>query len=363
MTYRYLTQDALTGDWLTLDLPLTDVEFGPQLNGPGHLKGELSPRLAHTAIDLVDPGNTLIYVERDGLLRWGGIIWQAVPEGNTLKIEASGWTSYLHRRHDVDGELGGRAPYVYTDPCQIARDIVAYAQSVPDGNLGITVDGTTSAAKTGTPADPWHSRWWENPNLGDQFDNLFKAAASPDHTCTVHWDAQHRPVRRIQLGYPRLGARRTDIYFSTGINIVDSVPVTYSADEYAQVVIATGVGEGRAKQRSTDAVRNNRLRLEQVLDLPEVRGVDVLAKRARAERTWRQVMGTVEQITVRDHPAAPIGSWQVGDDVRVTVRDQWTRYSGWCRITGWTVHPQTPGGESATLTLDPAESYHYGLTS
>ncbi|MGI5526818.1 hypothetical protein ACQEVX_05125 [Streptomyces syringium] len=363
MTYRYLTQDALTGEWLSLDLPLTNVEFGPQLSGPGHLRGELSPRLAHTAIDLVDPGTTLIYVERDGLLRWSGIIWQAEPEGDTLKIEAASWTSYLHRRYDLDGELGGRGPYVRADPCQIARDIVAYAQSIPDGDLGITVDATTSKSQTGTPAEPWHSRWWETPNLGDQFDNLFKAADSPDYTCTVHWDDQHRPVRRIQLGYPRLGARRTDIHFSTGINITHSVPVTYSADEYAQVVIATGIGEGRAKQRSTDAARNGRLRLERTLDLPEVRGTDVLAERARAERAWRQVMGTVDQITVRDHPAAPIGSWQIGDDVRVTVRDQWTNYSGWCRITGWTVHPDTPGGESATLTLDPAESYHYGLTA
>ncbi|MEV4741566.1 hypothetical protein [Streptomyces sp. NPDC049555] len=363
MTYRYLTQHALTGEWLSYNLPLTDVEFGPQLNGPGHLRGELSPRLPHLSRTLVDPGTTVIYVERDGLLRWGGIIWQADPEGDSLKIEASGWTSYLHRRHDLHGELDGRGPYVRADPCQIARDIVAYTQSVPDGNLRIAVDPTTSAAQTGTPAEPWHSHWWETPTLGDRFDDLFKPASSPDYTCSVHWDGKHRPVRRIELGYPRLGARRTDIAFSTGINITDNAPVTYSADEYAQVVIATGVGDGRAKQRATDAVRDGRLRLEKVLDLPDVRGTDVLADRARAERAGRQVMGAVDEITVRDHPAAPIGSWQIGDDVRVTVRNQWTDFSGWCRITGWTVHPQAPGGESATLALAPAESYHYGLTT
>ncbi|MGD3109502.1 hypothetical protein [Streptomyces sp. YGL11-2] len=363
MTYRYLTQHALTGEWLSPHLPLTDVEFGPELNGPGHLRGTLTPRLAWLHPELADPGNTLLYVERDGLLRWGGLIWQVEPEGDELKVEAAGWSSYLQRRHDLDGELNGRGPYVNTDPCTIARDIVDYAQSVPDGDLGLTVDATTSTATVGTAAEPWHSRWWETPVLGDQFDDLVKGPDSPDYTCTTWWGHHRQPVRRIELGYPRLGARRTDVSFTSGINIIDSPPVTYSADDYAQVVIATGSGEGRAQQRAIDAVRNNRLRLEHVLELPEVRGKDTLAQRAKAERAWRQSLGNVEEITVRDHPQAPIGSWQVGDDVRVTVRSQWTHWSGWCRITGWTIRPDTPAGETATLSLARADAYHYGTAA
>ncbi|GGX36786.1 hypothetical protein [Streptomyces noursei] len=363
MTYRYLTQHALTGEWLSPHLPLTDVEFGPELNGPGHLRGTLAPRLAWLHPELADPGNTLLYVERDGLLRWGGLIWQVEPEGGELKVEAAGWSSYLKRRHDLDGELDGRGPYVNTDPCTIARDIVAYAQSIPDGDLGLTVDATTSTTTVGTAAEPWHSRWWETPVLGDQFDDLVKGPDSPDYTCSTWWGHHRQPVRRIQLGYPRLGARRTDVTFTSGINIIDSPPVTYSADDYAQVIIATGSGEGRAQQRAIDAVRNRRLRLEHVLDLPEVRSQDTLARRAKAERAWRQSLGHVEEITVRDHPHAPIGSWQVGDDVRVTVRSEWANWSGWCRITGWTIRPDTPAGETATLTLARADAYHYGTAA
>ncbi|TJZ49467.1 hypothetical protein FCH28_24465 [Streptomyces piniterrae] len=122
----------------------------------------------------MDPGTTLIYAERKGQLRWGGLIWQAEPEGDELKVEAAGWTSYLQQRHDLDGELGGRGPYVRTDPCKTARDIVAYAQSIPDGDLGLRVDSTTSKAMVGTPSEPWHSRWWETPVLGGQFDDLVK---------------------------------------------------------------------------------------------------------------------------------------------------------------------------------------------
>ncbi|MCX4666445.1 hypothetical protein OG453_07155 [Streptomyces sp. NBC_01381] len=358
-----MTQNALTGEWLSPHLPLTGVEFGPELNGPGQLRGALSPRLVWSHPELTDPGNTLLYVERNGLLRWGGIIWQTEPEGNEMKIEAAGWSSYFHHRHDLDGELGGRGPYVRADPCKVIRDIAAYAQSVPDGDLGVSVDNTTSKATVGTPAEPWHSRWWENPVLGDLLDDLVKDPNSPDYTCGTWWDHNHQPVRRIRLGYPRLGARRTDIAFGSGINIIDSTPVTYSADEYAQVVIATGTGEGRAQQRAIEAVRNRRLRLEHLIELPDVRGRDVLAQRAKAERAWRQNLGQVEEITVRDHPSAPIGSWQIGDDVQVSVRDQWTNWSGWCRITGYTIRPDTSQGETATIQLEPAGAHQYATAA
>ncbi|GGU44196.1 hypothetical protein [Streptomyces violascens] len=363
MGYRYLTQHALTGAWLTSDLPLTDVEFGPDLNGPGHLRGTLEPHLGRRLPEIADAGNTLIYVERDGYLRWGGIIWRAEPEGDKVVVEAAGWTSYLQRRRDLDGELGGRGPYVRADPCRIICDIVAYAQSIPDGDLGLSVDGITSSATVGSPAEPWHSRWWENPVLGDQLDDLVKGPNAPDYTCGVWWDSARRPVRRIQLGYPRLGRRRDDLSFSTGINIITSTPVQYSADDYAQVVIATGTGEGRSQKRAIDAVRNGRLRLEHALDLPDVRATETLAQRARAERTWRQRLGHIEEITVRDHPQARIGAWQIGDDVQVAVRDQWTTWSGWCRITGWTIHPDTAAGETATIQLAPADSYQYGAAA
>lgn len=168
------------------------------------------------------------------------------------------------------------------------------------------------------------------------------------------------PQRRIRLGYPRLGRRRTDLSFSTGVNIATTTQVPRSADDYAQVVIAAGAGEGRARYRAVDAVRDGRLRLEHLLELPDVRGNDVLARRARAERTWRQRMGTISSITVTDHPAAPFGSWTVGDDVLVTVHDQWVDFTGWMRITGWRAQPDTEAGERFVISLERADSYHYG---
>lgn len=359
--WRYWTQDALTGIQLHPALPLTGVEFTRELNGPGSFVGTLAPRFADSNPLVVAPGRTLIYVEADGLLRWGGIIWRAQPEADQYTVEAAGWSSYLHRRHDHHGELGGRGPYVYADPCQVIRDIWAYAQEQPDGNLGVVVDATVSSARVGTPAEPLHSYWYETPVLGEMVDDLVSEDDSPDYTDWCAYQTGGAVARRLRLGYPRLGARRSDISFRSGVNIVAAVPVTYSADEYANTIIATGSGEGTARRFAVDSVRDGGLRLETVLALPDVNGNDVLGRRARAERTRRQVMGQVASIQVRHHPNAPLGSWQIGDDVMVQARSDWGAWSGWSRITADTIRPGGEDGEDhITLDLARADSFHYG---
>jgi hypothetical protein len=358
---RVLTQNALTGAWLSTALPVTDLEYGDELNGPGTFTGKLSPRLLASNPALADPGNTLIYVESAGQLQWGGLVWDVRSSGSEYTIEAASWSSYLQKRFDLDGEYGGRGPYSYADRCQVLRDIWTYAQSIADGDLGVLVDSTTSTSKIGTPADVYHSYWYEMKSLGDQVDDLVSDDATPDYTCTTAWNSSKTAVvKRIRLGWPRLGARRTDITFSSGVNIIEEPEEALSGDDYAQVVIGGGSGDGSAKLRQISAVRNGRLRLEAAVDYPEINGNDVLKDRVEFERAWRQTLGSVEQVTIRNTTAAPFGSWQVGDDVYVRIHNAWTDYTGWCRITGWTIKPTAQGGPQAVITLKPASMYQYG---
>ncbi|WP_424216989.1 hypothetical protein ACN20G_33385 (plasmid) [Streptomyces sp. BI20] len=358
--YRYRTWDALTRRPLLQDLQLGDVEFGPRLNAAGEFSGEIPVRLPLIGTEVLAPGATLLTVERDGLGLWGGIVWRTEPDGAALPVEASGWGSYLHRRHDLHGMLNGRGPWVNADPCKVVRDVWAYAQEAPDGDLGVVVDPVVSQAKVGSPAEPYRSDWWEMPVLGDIVDDMVKVEGGPEWTEDTVWE-KGVPRGRIRLGWPRLGTRRTDIAFTTGVNVISAPPQSHDGDEFAQVVIALGAGEGRARRRAVDAVRDGRLRLESVLEVPGERGEDRLAARARTERLARQILGEITDIDVIDHPAAPVGSWQVGDDVPVRVDGGWGQYAGWCRITGWTIRP--PRGkdpEQITLHLRRSDRYTYG---
>lgn len=359
-SYRYFTTDALTGKVLARDLNLSDVQFGPALSATGSLTGAAEPRLARLVRSQLDPGNTKIFAERDGRLLWGGLIWRADPEGPRLNIEASGWGSYPYRRYDLHGQLNGRGPYTYADPCTVIRHVWAYCQEQPDGQLDVQTDATTSKVTVGTPDDPYRIDWWDTPSLGDVIEDMAAVEGGPEWTEDVSWQ-NGTPRGHIRIGWPRLGRRRTDIHFESGINITQVVPVEYDGDSLAQVVVALGAGEGRNRRRAVDAVRDGRLRLERLLEVPEEKANDRLTARARKERVSRQVIGEVTEITVRDHPAAPIGSWQTGDDVRVRVHDHWTEFDAWSRIVSWQI---SPGAESkpeqAVLQLQRADRFTYG---
>jgi hypothetical protein len=357
--WRYWTQHALTGVQLHPALPLEQAEFGNELNGPGELRATITPRFVKANVSSLMPGKAVIYAEADGFLRWGGLIWDIAATDGEYQIEAAGWSSYLTARHDTHGELNARGPYVNQDPCKIIRDLWAYAQEQPDGNLGVTVDATSSSATVGTPAEPWHSYWYETPNLGDHLDDLVSEEGAPQYTCSCRYLTNGTVEKRLQLGYPRLGARRTDIAFRTGVNIIDAPPVQYAGDDFANVIIATGSGEGTATRRVEAPSRDGGLRMEHVLALPTVNGTDVLGRRAAAELKRRRVLGQVESITVRDHPNAPLGSWQIGDDVHVTVNNQWVSWAGWCRIIADSYRP-SESPDQAVLTLKRADAYHYG---
>ncbi|MFE0257291.1 hypothetical protein [Streptomyces sp. NPDC059010] len=350
--YRYILARAATGEILHWNLPLTGVEFGPERSGPGSFHATLNPTFSRALSDMLDDaGDTVILVERNARLVWGGLLWRAEPEGPRLPVEASGFTSYLHRRFDLHGNLDGRGPYIEADPCQVIRDVWSYAQDQPDGDLGVVVDDTKSTAKTGTAKDPYTTSKADPRNLGEIVDEMADIDDGLEWTETVTWRGRHTE-RRIVLGAPRLGRRREDLTFTTGANVTGQPHILKDADSYAQWVIGLGAGEGARRKVVVDGERNGRLRLEHKLETSE-KDTTKLRQRARRERLARQILPTLTEMEITDHPAAPIEALRVGDDVRIRLHEPHTAYDGWNRITGWTVRPgegETP--ERVTLQLE-----------
>ena len=120
-TYRYLFVDLLTNE-IIAELPLTGVSFTQQLNQAGAFDGHLLLSGINTFEFNVDasttPARNAIYVDRNGILVWGGIIWARTynSSSQTLSLSAREMISYFERRRIIE-----LTDFVSTDQLEIGR--------------------------------------------------------------------------------------------------------------------------------------------------------------------------------------------------------------------------------------------------
>jgi hypothetical protein len=373
--WRYIVQSALSGDFLEWDLPLEVEEMSWQLNGAGTLRGTVAPDVGQyrtASGDLVlQEWGVFIYAEKDGVIRWGGILTRSGFEGKAWSVEASSFTTYLYGL-PYTGSPWSR---IGVDPLDAAREVWRHAQSFPTGNLGMVLDSTKSPVRIGTPkvtkydpkkgktvtvaeAEPYVLAWYEAVDCGDEFDNL--ADETPFEYAETHsWASatSQTITHRLRLGYPRLGRdRTTDLAFIQGENVVSVVTATRDGEEFANEVVAIGTGQGVKTLRTTKAVRDGRLRRARVFTDKSTKTTARLQKQAEVVlRTHRDVL-EVTSVEVVDHPHAPLASWQLGDDILVQATLPWVgEVRLRSRVVGWSL----TGENSARLDLRRADSFDY----
>ena len=143
-TYRYLFADLLTNE-IIAELPLTGVSFTQQLNQSGTLNGHVLLSALNSAEFNVNastiPGRSAIYVDRNGDLIWGGIIWNRTYNSaeQVLSLTAREFESYFERRR-----ISTTDTFTNTDQLVIARTLIDDAQLVPSGDIGVITGSETS---------------------------------------------------------------------------------------------------------------------------------------------------------------------------------------------------------------------------
>jgi hypothetical protein len=101
-TYRYFTADLLSNEILS-EIPFQGVTYERALKGAGSFSGGISVSDETDALDLYNstmPGNTALFVVRDGVCVWGGILWNRTYDvvGRRLSVSALEFTSYFYHR-------------------------------------------------------------------------------------------------------------------------------------------------------------------------------------------------------------------------------------------------------------------------
>jgi hypothetical protein len=101
--YRYFVVDLLSNALLA-EIPFKNVSYERGLKAAGSFSGSIPIVNATDSMDLYEstmPGKTALYVVRDGVCVWGGIIWSRSYDivGKILSVRGSEFTSYLFHRN------------------------------------------------------------------------------------------------------------------------------------------------------------------------------------------------------------------------------------------------------------------------
>ena len=114
--YRYFTTDLLTNQVLA-EIPFRGVSFERSIKSAGTFGGTIPVIPDTSSMNIYDstmPGKTALYVVRDGVCVWGGIVWHRSYDvvSRSLNVSASEFTSYFHHRdiwktwsHDFGADL------------------------------------------------------------------------------------------------------------------------------------------------------------------------------------------------------------------------------------------------------------------
>lgn len=357
----YQLQWASLSDRNTIlgELPITSLEYSDVLNAPGEITGtvHLNPYPDHPTLFTQDnfrEADTALYVLRDGVPMWGGIMWgwRANVNNDTVDFAGEGWHSYIRRR-----VISATVFAEGNDQGEVAEKIL---QNVIDaGNpldLQYNIDDTT-----GVDRDRVYY-WWEGKNAGEALEQLAAVENGFDfyYSTTIH-PTTGDYVITFNLLYPTTG-RETNHVFELGTNVSF---VNYSSDGKGITTrwLGFGTGQGAGVLYSTaydpgafgyeGGTRSYQL-LEDVASWP-----DVVNQATLDEHVARRLIQstTPSRLIVLNHypdTEPRLGTYQIGDQCTVTASRGFVQLDrALHRIVDRRVAVADNGGESVQLTLAP----------
>ncbi|WP_406153255.1 hypothetical protein OG217_05880 [Streptomyces sp. NBC_01023] len=395
--WRFIAQRALPEEILDWEVPFA-LSSNPKrdLSGPGAMAGTIEPEYARMlgadGKPILQEWDTKLYLEIDGVIRWGGVVTKTSYDGPQASIQCEGFSCYPQgipyedymisgalvtpkdpyagkdKNHDgwVDGKKGKQRvpdpPKPYGGPrvdvYDAFRKIWSHVQSRPYGNIGLEIDSHKLGELLGTSdgQNPWELAWWENPDCGQTIDTLTNTTPF-DWIETHAWSGSGNAIEhRLHLGTPRLGRKRDDLRFADGENLIAIAKPEGMGDDYANEVVVLGKGEGRKMARAQVHRYDGRLRRVATVADKTLSSSSSLNTRGQQELAGRTNALQIPAIQVIDHPNARLGSWQLGDDIRVQVHVPWVGdVDVWHRV----VSDEISADGTVVLTLKRSDAFHY----
>lgn len=358
-TYTYLFCDLLT-DVLLAELPLSDVRYSTELNGIGTLSGTIpySDETLPLGPDAASvPSRTSLYVDRDGVIVWGGIVWTRELVQGGKAIQAAEFLSYYEKRHvkqtlSTDTSVILNPAYVptgqrlYTDQKYIVWSLLQYAHSQPGGNPGVSTAQLTAPAHGVSRSVTYFG--YERPQIYKSISELAAADNGFDFGIDVGWNPVAGNVpptryRRAQTWFPRRGRPAADsgLVFSKGGSGSSILDYTWPENGVDMATEVTGLGDGTGEAKvlavaqDTDLLASGWPLLEAVTSYDGVIDQAQLDGLTAAELTARGAAQVQPVFEVSADTDPEFGSYSVGDEALFVIDPE----------------PRTPAGREGVLRI------------
>lgn len=382
--FAFLAYDIMTGNLLE-EVPLKNVSVQQRLNTPGTLQGEvdlLDPAVRNKGLgQLLQPGRTAIFMDWDGFLLFGGILWTvdfARSKGDSVPIRCQDFGSYFGSRVQAKDYTnppaavhGVTTPFTgWTNFGNLADPMVIAAKVVTDA---LAVHGSALAAGTGFPLTINQNNGTGTP-FGEWVVVSYPAtqeqsvltivstlasmgyAAGFDYQFDVAWNGS-TPAVTMNMGYPRIG--RIASASSVIIDTQRAVDYSYPQDATQMATTVYGIGSGaaivQAALSNPAPITAGWPLLEQVAQFSNVTSYWTLAAGILGVLGQHSWPVTTPSVTIPLLGDPSPSDYQVGDDVLWVVPPDERFPNGmqsYWRIVGVDYKIADEGMSTATLTFN-----------
>jgi len=320
--YTYYFGNLVAGT-ISAALPCKDVTYTQQLNTPGSFSASLNvsdPGVANMdPITWTAPGKTALWIDRNGVLVWGGIIWGRTYDSTKYQIAISGSTfdSYGQRRYiDYDNVVTS------TEQLTVAANLWNTMQTKAHGNINCPAVVTTPSGVT------INAQWLttDRKRVIDAIKDLTNSATGFDYAVQVAWTSNLTTSQTMVFGYPNLGRIQStnQLLFQYPGNII-SYTLSEDGASVANTNLAFGAGSGAtalvATALNTSSLTNGYPVLEGGTSYKDITDPTQLQNFANADMYL--YTNPPQQVTalVRGDLDPIIGSYNLGDYVMLQISD------------------------------------------
>lgn len=386
--YTYRAYDLMSGRFL-MDLPVVGGSYTETVNEAGSFSltaalgarqqvlvgGVLVPvsdLVGQFDIDLdllaqaTIPYRTAVYIDRDGVLQFGGIIKSRRPSSGGLALDGDGFLAYFARRKVRDDiDLLG------TEQATIARTLFQYALGVTRngrrvGDIGMTI----APLVTPTLRDVIMTGSDRDEVLDTVMTNCVNLSGGIDIGVTVAYDpATGQPTKTLRMWYPQRGvplAQSTTYWeYEAGGDSPGGVIANYDWPEDGSRTITLALGKGdqtdfpvMSEVWADDLLASGWPLLEEEHKWDNNQPIEdqaLLDERTRAFLDIRSGLVTSGSVTLK--PGVDPGNYGIGDWCTIAITDPF-RYpakadgspgmTAAARIIGRTITPAPGDGDEET---------------